>query len=248
MDKETLYVVLPCYNEEENIENLIKQWEAYERKLYEKGVLLQIIVVNDGSDDSTLEIANLLESSYSNVKVVNHKVNKGLGEALNTGIKYVVDQKNKGLMCTMDADSTHQPSYIFSMIDKLRNEKLDCVIASRYRKGSKVEGLSLFRRFLSYGARVLYTLTFRILNVRDYTCGYRLYRIDSIGTLIDKCNGQIVKERSFACMMELLVKFSKEGFKIGEVPFVLKYQLKRGQSKMKVWNTVYRSICMIKSL
>ena len=134
------------------------------------------------------------------------------------------------------------------MLNKLSEKNLDCVVASRYRKGSKVEGLSLYRKFLSYGARALYTLKLRIPNVRDYTCGYRLYKISALEVLVSKYNGEIVKERGFACMMELLARFSREGFRIGEVPFILKYQLKGGQSKMRVWKTIYRSMIILTRL
>lgn len=248
MDKEILYVVLPCYNEEQNIRDLVKEWKAQESKLIERNILLKVIIVNDGSSDNTLEIAKGLQNVYDNITVLNHEVNKGLGEGLNTGINYVMSQKSKGLLCLMDADMTHQPEYIYSMINKLKEEKLHCVIASRYRKGSKVEGLSTYRKLLSYGARAVYTLKLRIPKVRDYTCGYRLYRIDALETLFEKHGGNIVKESGFACMMELLVKISKEGFKIGEVPFVLKYQLKGGESKMRVCRTIYRSILVLGGL
>lgn len=248
MDKEILYVVLPCYNEEENISDLIKEWKTQESKLYERNVLLKLIIVNDGSSDKTLEIARGLENVNNNIKVLNHEVNKGLGEGLNTGINYVISKKKKGLICIMDADMTHSPEYIYSMLNKLSEKSLDCVIASRYREGSKVEGLSLYRKFLSYGARTLYTLKLRIPNVRDYTCGYRLYKISALETLVSKYKGKIVKEKGFACMMELLVKFSTEGFIIGEVPFVLKYQLKGGQSKMRVGRTIYRSMLILTRL
>ena len=248
MDKETLYVVLPCYNEEENINRLIEEWECHENSLYEKGILLKIVVVNDGSSDDTYKASKSFENIYKNVKLLNHDVNKGLGEAINTGISYVVAQNENGFLCIMDADMTHLPNYIFSMINKLKAEDLSCVIASRYRKGSKVEGLSSFRKFLSFGARIAYTMNFRIPNVRDYTCGYRIYRIEALNSLYVKYSGKIVKERGFTCMMELLVKLSREGFKIGEVPFILKYQLKGGKSKMRIWKTVYRSIVMLKKL
>jgi dolichol-phosphate mannosyltransferase len=248
MNKDMLYVVLPCYNEEQNISNLIKDWKAEEEGLLKVGLLLKIIVVSDGSSDSTMQIARAIESTEDNVKVLDHVVNKGLGEAVNTGINYVVDQNTKGLMCIMDADMTHAPHYIHSMVRKLTKEALHCVIASRYRKGSKVEGLSSYRRLLSYGARMVYTMNLRIPGVRDYTCGYRLYKIDILKTLLEKYKGRIVEERGFACMIELLAKISKEGFKIGEVPFVLKYQLKGGQSKMKVWKTITRSLLVLAGL
>ena len=248
MDKETLYVVLPCYNEEENISGLIKEWKLHENHLYDKDILLEIIVVNDGSTDDTYKITKSFEDFYSNVKLLNHPINKGLGEALNTGINYVIAEKNSGLLCIMDADMTHQPNYIFSMIDKLKTENLSCVIASRYRKGSNVEGLSSFRKLLSFGARIAYTLNFKVPEVRDYTCGYRIYSIEALNSLYVIYSGKIIKERGFTCMMELLVKLSREKFSIGEVPFVLKYQLKGGKSKMRIWKTLYRSIVMLKKL
>jgi len=248
MHKEILYVVLPCYNEEENIRDLVKEWKKQENKLKDKNIAIKLILVNDGSSDNTLNIAKALESCYDDMIILNHEKNKGLGEALNTGINYAISQKNKGLLCIMDADLTHSPYYIHSMIDKLRKERLHCVIASRYRNGSRVEGLSLIRKLLSYSARVVYTSTLGIKGVRDYTCGYRLYKIKALETLFQKYNGKIIRERSFACMMELLFKFDIEGFKIDEVPFVLKYQLKGGKSKMKVFKTVNRSLLMIRRL
>lgn len=248
MDKKILYVVLPCYNEEENIRELVKEWQKQESTLDKKNFVLRLIIVNDGSTDNTLNIINNMENYYDNVIVLNHEVNKGLGEALNTGINYVISQKSKGLLCIMDADLTHSPYYVHSMITKLIKEDLQCVIASRYRTGSRVEGLSFIRKFLSYGARIIYTIAFGIPGVRDYTCGYRLYKVDVLQNLSIKYDGRIIKEKSFACMMELLFKLNIEGFKIGEVPFVLKYQLKGGQSKMKVFETVNRSLITISKL
>lgn len=248
MNRETLYVVLPCYNEEDNIEKLIKAWNMEESKLYEKKLLLKLVVVDDGSSDNTLNIVERLKKLYGNITILKHKGNKGLGEAINTGISYATSQEDKGYLCIMDSDMTHEPHYISSMIDKLKKEKLHCVIASRYRKGSRVEGLSLYRKFLSYGARVVYTLALRIPNVRDYTCGYRLYTLESLRTLTEKHRGKLVTEKGFACMMELLVKINNEGFKIAEVPFVLKYQLKGGVSKMNIWRTVCRSLMLLARL
>lgn len=248
MDKEILYVVLPCYDEEENIRELALEWKVQENQLEEKSITLKLVIVNDGSTDNTLNIVNSLEGYYDNVKVLDHRINKGLGEALNTGINYVISQEKKGLLCIMDADLTHRPHYVHSMINKLKEENLGCVIASRYRSGSKIEGLSLIRKFLSYIARIVYTFTLSIKEVRDYTCGYRLYKTEALEILSQKYDGKIIKERSFACMMELLFKFNNEGFKIGEVPFILKYQLKGGKSKMKVLKTVNRSLKMIGKL
>lgn len=249
MDKELLYVVLPCYNEAENIPNLISSWIKLENRLNKKDISLQIVLVNDGSDKATFEIVSLMEKLHHNVKALHHIENKGLGEALNTGINYVLAQNKNGLLCIMDGDMTHPPEYIFSMLDKLRTDKQDCIIASRYRKGSRVEGLNSFRKLLSFGARILYTLRFRILGdkglIRDYTCGYRLYKVDMLSKLAKRYNENIITEQGFACMVELLVKISRNGFKVCEVPFTLKYHLKGGQSKMKVFRTIYRSLYLM---
>lgn len=248
MLRDTLFVVLPCYNEAQNIRELIKVWERQEKRLNERNISLRILVVNDGSRDNSLHIAQSIAKTRHNITVLDHKVNMGLGEAVNTGIIYAISRRNKGLLCIMDADLTQEPHYIYSMIDKLQNENLDCVIASRYREGSKVEGLSLYRKALSYGARVVYSASLRIPNVRDYTCGYRVYKLEALDTLLKRNKGKIVTERGFACMMELLIKLNKEGFKIGEVPFKLKYHLKGGESKMKVGKTIFRSLAVMQKV
>jgi dolichol-phosphate mannosyltransferase len=248
MDKNVLFAVLPCYNEEKNISGLIESWRAQEPKLQKKNIMLKLLIVNDGSSDNTLSAATKLASENNNITVVNHEANKGLGEALNTGINYVIMQENVKYMCIMDGDMTQHPKYIHSMIDKIEEDILDCVIASRYRPSSNVEGLSFFRRFLSVGARVIYTMKLRIPNVRDYTCGYRLYKISAIKKLSNCYGRTILKEQSFACMLELLIKLNKENMKIGEVPFVLQYHLKKGQSKMDVVKTIKRSLYMIRRM
>lgn len=245
MDKNTLFAVLPCYNEDKNIIDLAEVWIQQESKLLNKDIILKLLIVNDGSDDDTLSVATKLSVENSNITVVNHEVNKGLGETLNTGINYVIMQENVKYMCIMDGDMTQHPLYIHSMLEKMVVEELDCVIASRYRQGSGVEGLSFFRKFLSYGARAVYTMKLRIPNVRDYTCGYRLYKVSALKSLSKHYGVSILKEKGFACMLELLMKLNKENMKIGEVPFVLKYQFKKGQSKMNVLKTIKSSLNMI---
>lgn len=249
MNKEIIYVVLPCYNEGSNIPNLIKEWKILEYRLSQIGFDLEIVVVNDGSNQETYDIVNRMCERYDNVKVLHHSENKGLGAAINTGINYTVSEKQGGYLCIMDGDRTHPPEFIFSMVDKLKSRNQDCVIASRYRKGSKIEGLSAYRKVLSLGARMLYTMRFGITGcdgfVRDYTCGYRLYRMDMLSSLVEKYDHEMITETGFACMVELLVKIKKAGYRICEVPFVLKYHLKDGESKMRIFRTVGRSLYLM---
>lgn len=248
MDNNMLYVVLPCYNEESNISNLIDAWKAQEKNLQSRNILLKLIVVDDGSTDDTPNIVKSNAFMHDNITLLIHKKNSGLGYALNTGINYVLSLNKDGFLCIMDGDMTQDPVYIHPMMDKLLGQNLECVIASRYQRGSRVEGLSFYRKFLSQGARLLYTLRFRIPNVRDFTCGYRLYKLGGLNKLSKKYGSHILGEKSFACMTELLVKVAREGLGIGEVPFVLRYQLKSGESKMRVFKTIARSLVMMAKL
>lgn len=248
MDKKMLYVVLPCYNEEYNIGSLIEAWKAEEHALHDKDFYLELIVVDDGSTDNTLNVVKSKALLYNNITLLVHKTNSGLGEVINTGINYALSLGKSSLLCIMDGDMTHEPKYIHSMMDKLLAEELHCVIASRYQKASRVEGLALYRKLLSCCARMLYTLRFGIPNVRDFTCGYRLYKIEGLKIVSERYGGQIVSQQGFACMTELLVKLGKENLRIGEIPFVLKYQLKEGKSKLKIFKTILGSLLMMAKL
>lgn len=240
MDK--LYIVLPAYNEEKNLEPLIAAWNDETEKLKEK-FNVEIIIINDGSRDDTAYIAGQL-AQRKNITLINHPQNKGLGEALNTGINYVLEKKDGRYLCIMDADQTQSPSYIHDMIKKIEEERHGCIIASRYEKGAKVEGLTLTRKSLSYGARILYHCVFQIKGVKDYTCGYRLYDMNYLKQLESVHGTTIISESSFACMTELLYKLAHIGCSFGEIPFTLRYQLKQGESKMAIAHTIKRSLQM----
>lgn len=137
-------VVLPAYNEEENIQKLVKRWQQLCKDLkYKYELSLNIFVIDDGSKDKTEVIGRELERKYDNFYLIKHDKNKGLGEAINTGIKYVMEKRSDSkYVCIMDCDNTQDPRYVFSMIEKM--EKTDVVIASRYQKGSCVKGVPFF--------------------------------------------------------------------------------------------------------
>lgn len=237
-----LYAILPCYNEEQNIGNLLEEWEKQVEKLEENNFKLYIRVINDASTDNTKDVVLEKQKYYSNIKLIEHEENKGLCGGINTALNYFnKNAMSEDLLVIMDGDNTHDPKYIHSMINKL-NSGNDCVIASRYQNGADVKGLATYREKLSDMAKVYYELVLNIPGVKDYTCGYRLYRYNIINKVIKKFGEEIVKEKSFACMMELLYKISKVDAKIDEVPFELRYDNKRGTSKMRVFTTMRRSI------
>lgn len=238
-----LFAMLPCYNEEKDIEPLVHKWMELKNEFTQHGYDLSVYCINDCSTDSTQAvITNLTQTYPKQVHLVNHEVNRGLGGALMTALHLFLERgSGKDICVLMDGDNTHDPVYTLSMLPKIESGA-DCVIASRYCGDSKTQGVSPFRLFLSWGARIYYSMLLRVKNVKDYTCGYRAYTFRIIETAYQKFGENLVERRSFACMMELLYKLNLCGAKFEEVPFELRYDQKAGESKMRVLKTVRESL------
>lgn len=242
-----LFVVLPCYNEAENIAELIETWK-FQEDGFENGRIcsMEIVAVDDGSTDMTGRVLKRKEEEYGNITVIRHMKNQGLGGAMRTGLQYAVNHADAGdYICTMDSDNTHHPAVIHKMLEKVASTKSDCVIASRYRKNSNTVGVSILRQGMSYGARLFYTLLMNIPNVRDYTCGYRLYKASLLQRAYDEYSEGMISEKGFTCMVELLYKLYMTGARFEEVPFELRYDLKKGISKMKVFRNALKSLGLV---
>lgn len=246
--KNELIVLLPAYNEELNVEKMVDTWIEQKPMLAENyQLVLKIVVVNDGSQDGTEDICRRIADKYDNFSYISHPRNKGLGEAVKTALTYVVQKcPDCRYACVMDCDNTQDPCYIQSMLDKIGAGRsantADVVIASRYQKGSKVQGVAGYRLLTSEGAKYVYSLILHVKKVRDYTCGYRLYSKEILGKCYERFGSSIIEETGFTCMAELLYKLYVVGARFEEVPFVLRYDFKQGKSKMKVFKTAMNSI------
>jgi len=236
-----IYLVLPAYNEEKSLERLLLRIKsAMELRSFKYTVIL----VNDGSRDRTLEIAQRLCGSLS-LHIVNHESNKGLGAALKSGLmKASALSRDNDVIITMDADNTHSPDLIPSMISML-GMGYDCVIASRYVFGGEEIGLSFHRKLLSRGASVLLKTFFPINYVKDYTCGYRAYSAAIIREAVECYGNMFIQEEGFTCMVEVLLKLRKLAANFCEVPLILRYDYKAGPSKMRVIRTIGRYFFLI---
>ncbi len=233
---------LPCYNEQKDIKDLIEAWLREKPVLVNEGFELHLVPIDDGSRDNTRQIIAGLAKEHSEITFLIHEVNKGLGGGVATGLTYFNDHAAAGdYALIMDADNTHEPKYAKEMLREAMGKNLDCVIASRYRKNSSVVGLAGGRVLLSFGARVYYTLVLGVKNVRDYTCGYRVYSYDIVQRAVEVYGDKLVENRGFTCMMEVLYKLYCIGAKFGEVPFELRYDYKQGESKMRVTKTMVES-------
>lgn len=236
-----IHVVLPAYNEEGNLGRLL---ERIDQSMAEDGALFEVIVVDDGSGDRTPEIAREY-ARHMPVHLERHAANQGLGAAIRDGLRIAAGRcGDRDIVVVMDADNSHTPGLIRSMT-RLVQEGNDVVIASRYQKGANVRGLALHRRLLSFGARVLFRLTFPIRGVRDYTCGYRAYRGAVLKEALRRYGSRFVTEEGFQCMVEILLKLRSMDVIMREVPLILRYDLKSGASKMNVPRTLFRTLALI---
>jgi len=236
-----ILMVLPAYNEEDALPRLI---DSLVEQLREENREFEILVVNDGSEDRTWEVAEAYNGKAP-IRLYNNETNRGLAETLRTGLLEALKLAAKDdIIITMDADNTHPAGLVIRMVRLIR-EGNDVVIASRYRKGSYVRGVPLSRRLLSYGASWLCRLLFPIRGVRDYTCGYRAYRVTALSQLISRYGEEFISEKGFASMVDILLRLREQELIFTEVPLILRYDLKPGRSKMNVSRTINETLNLL---
>ena len=234
-------VVLPAYNEEKGIGSLL---ERISEALNDEQLAFEVLVVDDGSQDRTLQIVEEYSKELP-VKVSRHAVNQGLGATIRDGLRLAsLSASANDVVITMDADETHTPGLIVRMVRMIR-EGHDVVIASRYAPGGRVYGVSPFRRFLSFGASVLFRVVFPTRGVRDFTCGYRAYRGSVLQKAFVTYGDHFVESQGFQCMLDIVLKLRTLDVIFGEVPLLLRYDLKQGASKMRVAKTIRDSLMLL---
>jgi dolichol-phosphate mannosyltransferase len=239
-----IYILLPAYNEERDIGPLLSR---IEQVIVSNEYPIQVLIVNDGSKDHTLDVVRTFSGRVP-YEILDHKVNKGLGQAMLTGLTRASELvKPDDLVVAMDADNTHDPALVGALFQKIE-AGYDLVIASRYEPGGEEIGLTSVRKVLSRGASLLLRVFFPIPGAQDYTCGYRAYRGGLLLRAFQKYGQNLIEERGFTCMAELLIKLSRVGARISEVPLILRYDFKSGQSKMKFVKTIFRYCILIYTL
>jgi dolichol-phosphate mannosyltransferase len=212
--------------------------------MHEDGMPYTVLVVDDGSRDRTLEVAED-HARHMPVRVVRHEVNQGLGATIRDGLRAAAETcTDWDIVVAMDADNTHTPWLIRAMTRQVK-EGNDVVIASRYQPGAEVRGVPLPRVFLSWVASWLFRVVFPIRGVRDYTCGYRAYRGSVLKAAFAQYGERFIDQDGFQCMVDILLKLRAMDLVFGEVPMVLRYDYKQGASKMKVLRTVWRTLGLL---
>lgn len=209
------FVLIPTYNEKENIRDLIKA--IFDLKIPN----LEIVVIDDNSPDGTWRIVQDLRNKK--VHLILRKTNRGRGYAGREGFKYALKIKADYII-EMDADFSHDPKYIPLFLKEIQNT--DVVIGSRLVKGGK-DGRRSYLRILITKLANLYIRLMLGLEVRDCNSGYRCFRSSVIKTI----NPDKIKAKGPDIVQEVLFKAHLKGFKIREIP-IESIDRKKGKSKL----------------
>lgn len=200
-------ILLPTYNEVENLPIIVWLIVKY---MDESKFAYEIIIIDDGSPDGTLDIAKKLQKLYGEDKIILKPREKklGLGTAYMHGIKYATGN----FIVLMDADLSHHPKYIPKMIELQKYQNLDIVSGTRYVGGGGVHGWDFKRKLISRGANFLTQLLLRP-GASDLTGSFRLYKKDVLEQLIKSC-----VSKGYVFQMEMIVRARQFNYTIGEVP------------------------------
>jgi dolichol-phosphate mannosyltransferase len=237
----TVIFVLPTYNEAENLAPLLDQVRA---TMEGARLTYKVVVVDDGSNDATYAVVDD-HARRMPIIIERNMFNKGLACALRMGLlRATAIADPTDVIVTMDADNTHKPDQVLQCLRAL-GQGADIVIASRYRPGAEIHGLSAFRRALSHGASLLFRICFPMRGVRDYTCGYRVCRAELLQRAIRLYGEDFISERGFSSVADTLLKLHKLGGRIAEIPLILRYDRKKGESKMAVARTILQTLWLL---
>jgi len=222
-------IILPVYNEETEIRNCVIKIHDF---LDKHKSITSIIIVNDGSVDGTMIVLDSIVSSFQNIIIETHVVNKGYGEACRTGFKAAL-RESFDYALVMDADGTQDPKYITGFMEQMINS-IDFIKATRYSKSGRVEGVHWKRRIISWIGNLLAKLVLWT-PLSDYTNGFRAIS----ATLLKKME---TSDSGFSVLIEEVREAKRLSATFAEVPYVLTVRPSgHGGSKFIYSWAVYKS-------
>lgn len=223
-------VIVPTYNEAENIERLVSE-------ILEQQAPLDVVVVDDNSPDGTGDLADALAAQHARVSVIHRAGKLGLGTAYLAGFARAIEL-GYGHAITMDADFSHNPRYLPGLL-ALAGEH-DLAIGSRYVKGGGSTGCTMSRILLSRGANGFAKAVLG-LKAHDCTAGFRCYRID----VLQAIELDTIFSNGYSFLVEMLTRCERRGYTVGELPIVFDNR-QLGRSKIsrveiiKSFYTIFR--------
>jgi dolichol-phosphate mannosyltransferase len=237
--RERSIVIIPTYNEAENILAVIEQVAALPDRV-------DVLVVDDGSPDTTAKrVRSAVERYGDQVHLIERSGKLGLGTAYILGFRYALDN-GYTYICEMDADLSHNPSDLARLIEPVRLQEADMTVGSRYVEGVRVINWPLSRLVLSYGAGV-YTRAITRLPVYDVTAGFVCYH----RRVLEAMDLGRIKSNGYSFQVEMKYRAWRGGFRVVEIPIIFTERTE-GHSKMskaivreaalKVWELRLRAL------
>lgn len=225
---ERALVVVPTYNERENIPRLVPMILGQDPRL-------EILIIDDGSPDGTGEVADRLAADEPRLHVIHREGKLGLGTAYIAGFRWGLE-RDYDILFEMDADFSHDPAHLPQFLDAIR--EFDVVLGSRYLHGRvTVINWPMSRLLLSWFAN-LYARTATGLPVTDATGGFKCFR----RKVLEGINLERVGSEGYSFQIEMSLRAWRKGFAIGEIPIVFADR-DIGESKMSkkiIWEAVWR--------
>lgn len=224
--------VIPAYNEVENVPRLLEALRPIAREL-----AARVLVVDDGSDDGTAQ-AVLAHAGEMDLTVVRHRDNRGLGTAMNTGIRAALaEADDDDAVVMLEADTTSDLGDLPRMLSLLE-EGNDVVLASVYAPGGRILGVKPWRLVASKTVSNTFRVLGGIRELHTLSSLYRVYRTGTLRRAAETYGYLLVREPGFAACVEILLKLRNAGAIVVEVPTVNDWTHRAGQSKMRLWPTV----------
>ncbi len=215
-------VVIPTYNEKENVVELITRLEKIFNEYHvDHGYL----VVDDNSPDGTAEAVRSLSSRIPGIEVVVRKEKRGIGSAIMEGFRLALRDERVTHILTMDADLSHRPEDLPGFLRAMRTA--DLVQGSRYVEGGGVENWGVHRRLISWTANWLVRTLYHT-GLREHTTNYRLYNRRAAEAVLENAESS-----GYEWVIEALLIIHAYGYRIVEVP-ILFVNRRRGKSKLEV--------------
>jgi dolichol-phosphate mannosyltransferase len=224
--------VIPAYNEAENIPNLMADLGPRARELGAR-----IIFVDDGSSDGTFEAIQDHRDGL-HLAVVRHQVNRGLGTAINSGLRAALGEaQDDDAIVTIESDNTSDLDDLPAMLAKF-NQGADVVLASVYAPGGRIVGVAPWRLAASKAVSNSFRVVGGLKEIHTLSSLYRVYRAGTLRRAAETYGWLLVREPGFAANVELLLKLYNAGAKVAEVPTVNDWSRRLGTSKMNLKPTV----------
>jgi len=231
-----MFLIIPVFNEAGNIERLLAGLDVFARTMADR-YRLEVLLVDDGSRDETADLAKRTSVGFP-LTVLCHPGNLGPGRAFGTGFREVASRFNdRDIVLTMEGDNTSRLELVPKMLHRM-DEGYDVILASPYIYGGDIVHTSALRIFLSNMANVFVKDLLGIHGIFTVSSFYRMYSVPMLRQLQAAYGPEIMEQRGFECMTEMLMKMIQLGARISEIAMVLDTKLRVGKSRMKITRTI----------